>query len=34
VKAKKEWLFDSQIYNSITGDGYIIKVTNLKRKST
>ena len=32
IEAKKEWLFEYEIYNSITGDGYIIKTTNLRRK--
>lgn len=32
VEAEKQWLFDFEIYNSITGDGYIIKTTNLRRK--
>lgn len=31
-EAQKEWLFDFEIYNSMTGDGYIIKTTNLRRK--
>lgn len=31
-EAQKEWLFDFEIYNSITGDGYIIKTKNLRRK--
>lgn len=31
-EAQKEWLFDFEIYNSLTGDGYIIKTTNLRRK--
>jgi 16S rRNA (guanine527-N7)-methyltransferase len=31
-EAQKDWLFDFEIYNSITGDGYIIKIKNLSRK--
>jgi len=32
IEAEKEWLFEFEIYNSITGDGYIVKTTNLRRK--